>query len=144
MILVSACLAGEKCRMDGKDKLIPEIKQLVESGEAVAVCPEVLGGLPPRSTSERRGSSVVNTAGEDVTAQFVRGAEESMRICKENSCTRAILKSKSPSCGCGVIHNGLFDGGLIEGNGMLTQMLLDAGIPVMTETAYLLQNGNDT
>lgn len=134
MVLVSACLAGEKCRMDGKDKLAPEIRRLVESGEAIPVCPEVLGGLPtPRSPSERRGDRVVNAAGEDVTEQFRRGAEEAFRICKENGCAMAILKSKSPSCGCGVIHNGRFDGGLIEGNGVFAQMLLDAGVPVMTE-----------
>lgn len=137
MILVSACLAGEKCRMDGKDKLVPEIRQLVESGEAVAVCPEVLGGLPtPRSPSEKRGDRVVNAAGEDVTEQFRRGAEEALRICRENACTMAILKSKSPSCGCGVIHNGQFNGGLTEGNGVLAQMLLDAGIPVVTEKEF--------
>lgn len=142
MILVSACLAGEKCRMDGKDKLVPEIKRLVESGEAVAVCPEVLGGLPtPRRPSERRGDRVVNAAGEDVTEQFRRGAEEAMRICREHGCTRAILKSKSPSCGCGVIHNGSFDGGLTEGNGILTQMLLNAGISVITENDYNRENG---
>lgn len=134
MYLVSACLAGEKCRMDGTDKLVPKIRQLVEDGEAVAVCPEVLGGLPmPRSPSERRGDRVINAAGEDVTEQFRRGAEEAFRICKENGCAEAILKSKSPSCGCGVIHNGQFDGGLIDGNGVFAQMLLDAGIKVMTE-----------
>ena len=138
MYLVSACLAGEKCRMDGKDKLVTEIQQLVEKGEAIPVCPEVLGGLPtPRSPSEKRGDRVVNAAGEDVTEQFVRGAEEALRICMENGCSLAILKSKSPSCGCGVIHNGKFDGGLTEGNGVLTQTLLDAGIPVMTEAEYL-------
>ena len=137
MILISACLAGKKCRMDGKDKLVPEIRRLVENGEAVAVCPEVLGGLPtPRSPSERRGDRIVNAAGEDVTEQFRRGAEKALRICKENGCTMAILKSKSPSCGCGVIHNGQFDGGLIEGNGVFAQMLLDAGIKVMTEKDF--------
>ena len=137
MILVSACLAGEKCRMDGKDKLVPGIRQLVEDGEAVAVCPEVLGGLPtPRSPSERQGDRVVNAAGEDVTEQFRRGAEEAFRICMENGCSSAILKSKSPSCGCGVIHNGLFDGGLTEGNGVLAQMLLEAGIVVVTEKDF--------
>ena len=55
MIVVSKCLIGVPCRMDGKSKLIPEIKALVDRGEAVAVCPEVLGGLPtPRTPSERQ------------------------------------------------------------------------------------------
>ena len=44
MILISECLAGIPCRMDGKSKMIPELKALLDSGEAVAACPEVLGG----------------------------------------------------------------------------------------------------
>ena len=138
MILVSECLAGVNCRMDGGNKLVPEIKKLVEEGKAIPVCPEVLGGLPtPRDPSEQRDGHVFSKSGKDVTAEFKRGAEEAMRICRENSCTCAILKAKSPSCGYRVIHNGQFDGGLVEGNGVFTQMLLDAGIPVMAETDYL-------
>ncbi len=134
MILVSACLAGVNCRMDGGNKLVPEIKELVEAGRAIPVCPEVLGGLPtPRQPSERRGESVCARTGEDVTAAFVRGAERALEICMKNGCTAAVMKSKSPSCGYRVIHNGRFDGGLTEGNGVFTQMLLDAGIPVVTE-----------
>lgn len=137
MVLVSACLAGEKCRMDGKAKLVPEIRRLVEDGEAVAVCPEVLGGLPtPRSPSERRGDRVINAEGEDVTEQFRCGAEKAYRICMDKGCTSAILKSKSPSCGCGLIHNGQFDGGLTEGNGVFAQMLINAGIAVILETDF--------
>ena len=138
MILVSECLTGVACRMDGKSKLIPEIKALVDAGEAVPVCPEVLGGLPtPRTPSEIRDGRVVNAAGEDVTAQFTCGAREALRICRAHGCTLAVLKSKSPSCGLGQIHNGLFDGGLVEGNGVCAQLLLDAGIPVMTEKQFL-------
>ena len=141
MILVSQCLIGVPCRMDGQSKPVPEIIQLYESGQAVPVCPEVLGGMPtPRKPSEIQADGrVVNCAGEDVTEEFMRGAREALRICKENGCTSAILKSKSPSCGCGIIHNGKFDGGLTEGNGKLTELLLEEGIPVMTETEYTAQ-----
>ncbi|MBQ9687074.1 MAG: DUF523 domain-containing protein [Oscillospiraceae bacterium] len=138
MILVSECLTGVNCRMDGKSKLIPEIKKLVDEGQAVPVCPEVLGGLPtPRTPSEIVDGRVVNAAGEDVTEAFTRGAQEVLRICRESGCTAAVMKSKSPSCGCGLIHNGRFDGGLTAGNGVCTQLLLDAGIPVMTEKEFL-------
>lgn len=137
MILVSACLAGVNCRMDGGNKLVPEIKALVEEGKAIPVCPEVLGGLPtPREPSEQRNGRVYSRSGKEVTAEFVRGAEEALRICRESRCTCAILKARSPSCGCGLIHNGAFDGGLVPGNGVFAQMLLDAGIPVMTEAEY--------
>jgi len=68
-ILVSACLAGEYCRWDGGTNLVPEIKSLVDSGNAVVVCPEELGGLPtPRLPSERIGGRVVSSDGRDVTA----------------------------------------------------------------------------
>ena len=139
MLIVSKCLAGVPCRYDGEDNLVPEIKALAESGEAVAVCPEVLGGLPtPRTPSELQPDGrILNKQGEDVTAQFVSGAERAMEICRENGCTAAILKARSPSCGKGVIYDGSFAGKRVPGNGVFAQMLLDAGIPVMTEEEHL-------
>lgn len=139
MLIVSKCLAGVPCRYDGEDNLVPEIKALVESGEAVAVCPEVLGGLPtPRTPSELQPDGrVLNKQGEDVTAQFVSGAERALEICREHSCAGAILKARSPSCGKGVIYDGSFAGKRVPGNGVFAQMLLDAGIPVMTEEEHL-------
>ena len=137
-ILVSACLAGEFCRWDGGTNLVPKIKALVDAGKAVTVCPEQLGGLPtPRLPSERLGDRVVSSEGADVTAEFRRGAEEALRVCKEHGCRLAILKAKSPSCGKGLIHNGLFDGGLVPGDGMTAQLLMENGITVMTEQEWL-------
>ena len=128
--------------MDGKSKLIPEMKELVDSGQAVCACPEVLGGLPtPREPSEIRESQVINRIGQDVTAEFEKGAEEALRIFRENKCTMAVLKSKSPSCGIGIIHNGLFDGGLVPGNGVCAQLFLDEEIEVITEQEYLSRYG---
>ena len=139
MLLVSKCLAGEPCRYDGKDNLVPEIRALVERGEAVAVCPEVLGGLPtPRTPSEMQPDGcVLSKRGEDVTEAFVRGAERAMAVCCEHGCTGAILKARSPSCGKSVVYDGSFTGTRVAGNGVFAQMLLDAGIPVMTEEEYL-------
>ena len=99
MIVVSKCLAGEPCRYDGGDNLVPEVRALVERGEAIAVCPEVLGGLPtPRTPSEiQTDGRVRSKQGEDVTEAFLRGAERAMEICRENGCTAAILKARSPS-----------------------------------------------
>ncbi len=137
-ILVSACLAGQHCRWDGGTNLVPAIGDLVVSGKAVTACPEVLGGLPtPRRPSERCGSCVVNDAGTDVTAQFCKGAQEALRICLEHGCKLAVLKAKSPSCGKGIIHNGCFNGGLVAGNGVTAQLLMEHGIEVLTETEWL-------
>ena len=42
----------------------------------------------------------------------------------------AILKAKSPSCGCGLIYDGTFSGTLKEGNGVTAELLLENGITV--------------
>ena len=143
MLIVSRCLAGEPCRYDGRDNLISEIKTLVDAGEAVAVCPEVLGGLPtPRVSSERLPDGrVISREGADVTEAFVKGAERAMGICRSHGCTGAILKARSPSCGKGVIYDGSFTGARVTGNGVFAQMLLDAGVPVVTEEEFVKEHG---
>ena len=138
MILVSACLAGTCCRYDGCSNLVEEIRHLVEAGEAIPVCPEVEGGLPtPRIPSELQGGHVINRNGKDVTEEFVRGAKKCLRICRENHCTQAVLKARSPSCGKGKIYNGNFEKVLIDGDGIFARMLLDEGIEVLTEEEFL-------
>ena len=138
MILLSQCLAGAHCRWDGGTNLVPELRALVESGLAVTVCPEVSGGLPtPRNPSEILDGHVISTTGDDVTACFRKGAETALRVFEENHCEYAVLKSKSPSCGCGLVHNGKFDGGLVPGNGIAAQLLLEHGYHVMTEEEWL-------
>ena len=143
MFVISMCLAGIPCRYDGEEKLVPEIKALLERNEAIAVCPEVLGGLPtPRIPGEiQPDGRVLNRQGGDVTEQFVRGAEQAMTICRTHGCTGAILKARSPSCGKDCVYDGSFTGTLVPGNGVFAQKLLDAGIPVMIEEEYLTKEG---
>lgn len=95
------------------------------------VCPEQLGGLPtPRVPSERRDGRVVSRAGEDVTDAFRRGAEEALRIARENGCRRALLKTNSPSCGSGTIYDGSFSGTLTGGYGVAAELLIHEKIEV--------------
>lgn len=137
-LLVSKCLAGVPCRYDGGDNLVPELRDLVESGRAVAVCPEVLGGLPtPRTPSERLGDGrVISRSGEDVTDAFMLGAQRAMAICRAYGCGGAVLKARSPSCGRDMIYDGSFTSTRVAGNGVFAQLLLDAGIPVLTEEEW--------
>jgi uncharacterized protein YbbK (DUF523 family) len=138
MILMSACLAGIDCKYNGGNNGIPQLKELYEKGEAVLVCPEVMGGLPtPRLSSEIRGNKVYNTAGEDVTGNFVKGAEEALRIARENGCTLAVLKANSPSCGAGQIYDGTFSHTKVQGDGIFTAMCRKEGIACLTELEYL-------
>lgn len=108
-ILISACLLGIPCRYDGKAKPQPWAEALAARHDLVPVCPEQLGGLPtPRTPSERRGDRVVMNTGADVTEQYRRGAEAALRLCRLTGCEAAILKERSPSCGCGEIYDGSF------------------------------------
>ena len=134
-ILVSACLLGEPCRYDGKSKPCPAVIALKEEYNLIPICPEVMGGLPtPRVPSEICGDRVLMKDGHDVTENYNRGAQTALRLARENGCTVAILKEKSPSCGSGLIHNGLFDGGLVAGDGITAQLLKKEGIRVLGES----------
>ena len=135
--MVSACLAGLHCRYDGRTNHKPEVAELVASGLAVPVCPEELGGLPtPRDPSERRGSAVVSCTGRDVSAEFAAGAEAALYIAEEYGCSAAILKARSPSCGCGRIYDGTFSRTLVPGNGLFADLLLKKGFEVFTEETW--------
>ena len=135
--MVSACLAGLHCRYDGRSNHKPEVAELVASGLAVPVCPEELGGLPtPRAPSERLGDRVVSCEGRDVTAEFAAGAEAALYIAEEYGCSAAILKARSPSCGCGRIYDGTFTRTLVEGSGLFAELLLKKGFEVFTEETW--------
>ena len=103
-ILVSACLLGLRCRYDGKANPNAAVLALRERHTLIPVCPEQLGGLPtPRSPSEWQGERIRNADGADVTMQYLRGAEEAVRLAELMNCRIAILKERSPACGCGEI-----------------------------------------
>ena len=134
MIVVSACLAGEKCRYDGKSNYCQKVVDLVAKGEAIPVCPEVLGGLStPRAPAEQKGEKVFTINGVDVTKQFVDGANKCLKIAQEHNCKTALLKARSPSCGSNKIYDGTFSKRLIVGDGVLAGLLKKNGIKVITE-----------
>lgn len=132
MNLVSACLAGFRCRYDGKVAPDEAVVELVRTGKAIPVCPEQLGGLPcPRSACERTASGrVIDRDGNDRTEAFETGAKETLRIARIYGCTHAILKAKSPSCGKGRIYDGTFNRALTEGSGVTAELLEKNGIAV--------------
>ena len=133
-LLVSACLLGCPCRYDGASKPCPAVLALAERHELVPVCPEQLGGLPtPRPPAERREDRVVTQSG-DVTEQYRRGAEETLKLCKLLGCEAAVLKERSPSCGHGQVYDGTFSGTLTAGDGVTAALLAAHGIPVYGES----------
>lgn len=142
MKLVSACLAGIPCRFDGNAKTSSAVQDLVSTGRALPLCPEQLGGLPtPRPAAEIQGGNgadvlagsakVMTFDGEDVTEQFIKGAEEAANQAVEAGVSEALLKSKSPACGCTRIFDGTHSGRLTDGQGVFAAALEKRGIRIV-------------
>ena len=126
---MSACLLGVKCRYDGAEKLNEKVAELACEHELVPFCPEIYGGLPtPREPSEIRDGRVYTCSGRDVTAEYEKGAEMALKVAQMLKCDCALLQDRSPSCGIGKVHNGLFDGGLVDGDGKTAELLRKAGM----------------
>lgn len=133
-ILVSACLMGDLVRYDGKSQKNDFILSLEKEHTLIKVCPETFSGLPtPRKPSEIINDEVFMNDGTNVTKYFNDGVSQSIELLKKYDCKMAILKSKSPSCGKGIIYDGTFKGTFTEGDGMLTRALNKLNIPIFTE-----------
>jgi len=144
MKICSACLLGINCNYKGKSKPSGRLIEEFNHGEVFPVCPEVLGGQSiPRPNAEISGGSgvdvlegkarVIEPDGKDVTDEFVKGAEEVLRIAKAIGSKEAIMKQRSPSCGCGQIYDGTFSGNVISGDGVTTALLKKNGIRVISD-----------
>ena len=137
-IIVSACLLGEPCRYDGKSVPCEAVIKMARTHEIIAVCPEVLGGLPtPRTPCEiQPDGQVIDAEGRDRTAAFEAGARAALRIAQEHGCRQAILKENSPSCGSNHVYDGAFSGTLAPGKGKTAALLEEAGIEVRAEDSF--------
>ena len=137
MKLCIACLIGMKCRYDGKSKSNKNIILLLKKEVLVPICPEQMRGLPtPREVAEQRKNRVLIETGKDVTENLNKGAEEVLNIAKLFCIKEAILKQRSPSCGCGQIFDGSFSGKVIEGDGITTALLKRNKIKVISDENY--------
>ncbi|GAB4269676.1 MAG: hypothetical protein Kow0029_05840 [Candidatus Rifleibacteriota bacterium] len=85
---------------------------------------------------------VLNKNGDEVSAQFLVGARESLRIARLYGARHAILKSKSPSCGIGQVYDGSFSGILVAGNGITAELFRQSHIKLIDDLSFLelLQN----
>ena len=134
MKICSACLLGIKCRYDGKSQPDNKVVALSKKEVLIPICPEQLGGLPtPREPAEQRGKKVFTESGKDVTKNFLRGAEQVLKIAKLFSVKEAILKQRSPSCGNGKVYDGTFSERTTKGDGVTTALLKKKGIKIVSE-----------
>jgi len=133
-IAISACLLGVPCRYDGRCKLNQKAIKKFISGNAIAICPEILGKLTiPRPACEIIGgngkdvldgkANVVDKDGNYYTNEFVKGARTAVDIIKKLKVRKVYLKSKSPSCGVTKIFDGSFADKTIKGCGVFAALL---------------------
>ena len=137
MILVSACLVGINCKYSGGNNYNQKIFNLLKEGKAIPICPEQLGGLnTPRKPVELKVINgkryAIDNEGNDLTENFERGALEVLNLAKDLNINKAILQPRSPSCGVDKIYSGKFDNKLVDGNGILAELLKQNGIDVLT------------
>lgn len=137
-IAASACLLGAPCRFDGASKPCADVLALRDFHEVTPVCPEVAGGLSVphpafEIVAEQRALRVVDRQGADGTDAFLAGAQSVVDCVRAQGCQLAVLKSKSPSCGNGLIYDGTFTGTLVAGYGVAARALRAEGVRVLDE-----------
>ncbi len=146
-LLVSACLLGIPTAYDGQGHPDTILIYLAARGLAVPICPEVAGGLPiPRPPAEICGgdgnavldgrATVYTADGIEVTTAYLIGARRALQRARQLDVRYAVLKSHSPSCGCGLIYDGTFSKHLTRGDGVTAALLRRAGIAVYDEMEW--------
>ncbi|MDT8421112.1 MAG: DUF523 domain-containing protein [Desulfuromonadales bacterium] len=145
-VLVSACLLGLPTRYDGSNNRCDAVLNHLHGHNltAIPVCPEQLAGLPtPRGKTffiRGDGESILDgsgsmrdACGNEMATIFLRGADLTLQIAQLNNCKLAILKQRSPSCGCGTIYCGQQK---VAGMGVTAALLSRHNIRILTEDDF--------
>ncbi len=148
-VLISSCLLGIACRYDGGHSRVAEIIAKAQDLHFIPVCPEQLGGLPtPRDPVTILGgdgravlagqAQVINSSGQDVTAAFLKGARETLRLAQITGATTALMKNRSPSCGLATPYCETDTG---YGLGVTAALLTSTGIRVIEIDPETIKKG---
>jgi len=151
-VLVSGCLAGWGCGVDGDDYgfgvKFAELLAL-PALRALPFCPEQHGLGTPRSMPDIHGgdgfdvlagrAKVLDEHGRDLTAKMIEGAEAMLAFAQKHRAELAILTDMSAACGSQVISDGcrlVPERRWQRGVGVATALLLNAGIPVIAQRDF--------
>jgi len=151
-VLVSGCLAGWGCGVDGGDygfgAAFRELLAL-PTLRVLPFCPEQHALGTPRSMPDIHGgdgfdviagrAKVFDEHGRDLTAKMLEGAQAMLAFAQQARAELAILTDMSAACGSQVISDGcrlVSERRWQRGVGVATALLLDAGIPVVAQRDY--------
>jgi len=148
-VLVSGCLAGLPCGVDGTDYGMGTVRRAflaLPAVRALAFCPEDHGLGTPRGMPDLHGGDglavlagrtrVLDEHGTDLTSGMVRGAEAMVQAARAHRAELALLTDLSGACGTQVISDGCrFDTPrrYQRGMGVAAAALVQAGIPVISQ-----------
>lgn len=118
-ILVSACLVGIKCGMDGSSYgEYPSVLKLLnyKNVKLIQFCPEEFVFGTPREMCDIYGGNgldvlegrakVLTTSGIDWTNEMIIASEKMLKIAQNNDIELAIMMDISAACGNHVIYDG--------------------------------------
>jgi uncharacterized protein YbbK (DUF523 family) len=151
-ILVSGCLAGWTCGVDGTDNGVGAcLAELIAlpTVSLLPFCPEQHALGTPRATPDIHGgdgfdvlagrAKVLDEHGADLTDGMLAGARAMLAFARASHAELAILTDMSAACGSQIISNGsrsAIDRRYRKGVGLATALLLDAGIPVVSQRDF--------
>ena len=151
-VLVSGCLAGWRCGVDESDNGVGGVLRDLLALPHVApigFCPEQHTMGTPRTTPDLHGgdgfdvlagsAQVRDEHGVDLTEAMIAGARAMLQEASTHQVELALLTDMSAACGSQVISLGCrFDAErrYQKGVGVATAMLLQAGIPVLSQRDF--------
>lgn len=151
-MLVSGCLAGLPCGIDGTDygmgTSLRDFQRL-RAVRLVPFCPEDHGIGTPRSMPDIHGgdghdvldgrATVFDEHGVDLTEKMIIGAQGMLAVALANHVELAILTDMSAACGSQVISDRcrlVPVRSFTAGVGVATALLLRNGVPVVSQRDY--------
>jgi uncharacterized protein YbbK (DUF523 family) len=146
-VLVSACLLGLECGVDGSSygAPYPSTQQLIElpNVEVHWFCPEDYAFGTPRQTPDIHGGSgpdvldgravVLSESGQDWTRPMCRAAEAMLHQATQHRVRFALLMDISAACGSQVVYSGARSEGVHQpGQGVAAALLIRHGFKVVS------------
>jgi uncharacterized protein YbbK (DUF523 family) len=148
-VLVSGCIAGWGCGVDGTDYgmglTLHDLLSL-PTARTLPFCPEQHALGTPRTMPDIHGgdgadvvagrAKVLDEHGEDLTEKMLEGARAMVAFAQAQGAELALLTDMSAACGSQVISDGCrFDAArrYQRGVGVATALLIGAGIPVISQ-----------